>query len=96
MQNAECRIENEESRLLVFSILHSAFCVLHSCFMKILTASSVMAQTLQRIRELGHTAALLPARYDIDVIEDLQRFAVESRDAEGELPKLLRALGIAA
>src|SRR4029077_13492501 len=31
MQNAECRIKNEERRP-GFSILHSAFCVLHSTF----------------------------------------------------------------
>jgi uncharacterized protein len=57
---------------------------------------SVMSTTLARIREWGHTTALLPARYDIDVIEDLQRFAAEFRDAEGELPRLLRSWGIAA
>ncbi|HEX9501188.1 MAG TPA: TIGR04282 family arsenosugar biosynthesis glycosyltransferase [Thermoanaerobaculia bacterium] len=58
--------------------------------------SSVMGTTLNRIRERGHTAALLPSRYDIDVIEDLQRFAAEARDADGELPKLLHDWGIAS
>jgi uncharacterized protein len=58
--------------------------------------ASVMSTTLERIRKLGHTTALLPSRYDIDVIEDLQRFAAESRNADGELPKLLRAWGMAA
>src|SRR5947208_14725933 len=41
MQNAECRIENEESRPFFFPILRSAFCVLHSGFMKILTAEQM-------------------------------------------------------
>jgi len=36
MRNNECRMQNEEN--LRFSILHSAFCVLHSPVMKILTA----------------------------------------------------------
>lgn len=58
--------------------------------------SSVMPQTLERIRDREQTTALLPERYDIDVIEDLQRFAAEQREAEGELPKLLRAWGMAA
>ena len=58
--------------------------------------SSVMSQTLQRIRDWGQTTALLPARYDIDVIEDLQRFAAEGGDADGELLRLLRGWGMAA
>jgi rSAM/selenodomain-associated transferase 1 len=58
--------------------------------------SSVMSQTLERIREWGLTTALLPARYDIDVIEDLQRFAAESRDEDGQLLRLLRDWGMAA
>jgi len=58
--------------------------------------SSVMPSTLERIREWGQTTALLPVRYDIDVVEDLQRFAAEARDADGELPKLLREWGMAA
>src|SRR5439155_16118663 len=39
MQNAECRIENEEHS--PFSILPSAFCILHSVIMKILTAEQM-------------------------------------------------------
>ena len=56
----------------------------------------MMATTLERIRESEQTAALLPVRYDIDVIEDLQRLAAECRDADGELPRLLKAWGMAA
>ena len=58
--------------------------------------SSVMSSTLARIREWEQTTALLPRRYDIDVVEDLQRFAAEARDADGELPRLLRSWGMAA
>ena len=58
--------------------------------------ASVLQMTLKRIREWSNTVAVLPVRYDIDVIEDLQRFATETRDAEGELPRLLRAWGMAA
>jgi len=57
---------------------------------------SVLATTLQRIREWNHTAAFLPTRYDIDVLEDLQRFARETRESDGELPRLLRDWGMAA
>ena len=57
---------------------------------------SVLATTLQRIREWNHTAAFLPVRYDIDVLEDLQRFARETRESDGELPRLLRDWGMAA
>ena len=39
---------------------------------------------------------MLPLRYDIDVIGDLQRFARENADSEGELPQLLREWGMAA
>jgi rSAM/selenodomain-associated transferase 1 len=58
--------------------------------------AAVMPFTLERIRQWGHTTALLPARYDIDVIEDLQRFAADAREGDGELAKLLRAWGMAA
>ena len=58
--------------------------------------AAVMPQTLERIRACAQTTALLPVRYDIDVLEDLQRFAAEERDADGELPKLLRGWGMAA
>ena len=57
---------------------------------------SVLATTLQRIRDWNHTAAFLPTRYDIDVLEDLQRFARETRESDGELPRLLRDWGMAA
>src|SRR6266581_7839053 len=40
MQNAERRMQNEE-RGIAFSILRSAFCVLHSGFMKILTSDQM-------------------------------------------------------
>jgi hypothetical protein len=49
-----------------------------------------------QIRAWGNTMAMLPQRYDIDVIDDLQRFAAESGGADGELPRLLRAWGMAA
>jgi rSAM/selenodomain-associated transferase 1 len=58
--------------------------------------SSVLQMTLDRIRGQEHTVALLPERYDIDVVEDLQRFALEIGSSDGELPRLLRAWGMAA
>ena len=39
--------------------------------------SRVMATTLQKIRTLERTVALLPERYDIDTVEDLERFERE-------------------
>jgi uncharacterized protein len=39
--------------------------------------SRVLAETLQKIRALGSTMALLPERYDIDTVEDLERFERE-------------------
>ena len=39
--------------------------------------SRVLAETLQKIRSLGSTMALLPERYDIDTVEDLERFERE-------------------
>src|SRR5712692_8095940 len=57
---------------------------------------AVMRLTVQRIREWEQTLTILPAHYDIDVIDDLKRFASETRDSEAELPRLLRAWGIAA
>ena len=59
-------------------------------------SQSVLQLTISRIREWQNTFAMLPARYDIDGIDDLQRFANETRGAEGELPKLLREWGMAA
>ncbi len=58
--------------------------------------SSVFQSTVSRIRDWQSTVALLPVRYDIDVIDDLQRFARETADSDGELPRLLRAWGMAA
>jgi uncharacterized protein len=57
-------------------------------------SDSVLSTTLQRIRQREQTLALLPMRYDIDVEDDLRRFA--SEHAEGALPTLLRAWGWAA
>lgn len=57
-------------------------------------SDSVLSTTVQRIRKREQTLALLPLRYDIDVEDDLRRFA--SENAEGALPALLRAWGWAA
>jgi rSAM/selenodomain-associated transferase 1 len=57
---------------------------------------AVLPLTLDRIAVAQNTVATLPARYDIDVIDDLRRFARENSDADGELPRLLREWGIAA
>ena len=58
--------------------------------------SSVLPLTLERIRQWQHTVAMLPERYDIDVMEDLRRFAAEHAAGEGRLPRLLREWGMAA
>lgn len=58
--------------------------------------NSVFQATVTRIREWQNTVAFLPVRYDIDVIDDLQRFARETTGDEGELPRLLRGWGMAA
>jgi rSAM/selenodomain-associated transferase 1 len=58
--------------------------------------NSVLHLTLERIAAAHNTVATLPARYDIDVIDDLRRFARENSDGDGELPRLLREWGIAA
>jgi glycosyltransferase A (GT-A) superfamily protein (DUF2064 family) len=50
--------------------------------------STVLAATLERIAFIGRTVALLPERYDIDVVEDLKRYRSEER--EGELSRVLR------
>ena len=39
--------------------------------------SRVLPATLDKIRALGRTLALLPERYDIDTVEDLERFERE-------------------
>ena len=41
--------------------------------------ASVFASTLAKIRDWQNTVAVLPLRHDIDVIEDLQRFAAEEQ-----------------
>ena len=44
--------------------------------------SRVLGTTMSRIREWENTVAMLPLRYDIDVIDDLQRFARENHGGE--------------
>lgn len=51
--------------------------------------SDVLPVTLARIREAQNCVALLPLRYDIDTVEDLQRYAAEGH--AGALGALLRA-----
>jgi len=43
--------------------------------------ASVFSTTMARIREWENTVAVLPRRYDIDVIEDLRRFVNERPDS---------------
>ena len=50
--------------------------------------SYVLGATVAKIRALERTLALLPERYDIDTIEDLQRYA--SEEHAGELARVLR------
>jgi hypothetical protein len=52
---------------------------------------SVLSETLARIAQSKQTVALLPERYDIDVEEDLRRYAAEGEG--GELGELLRGWG---
>jgi uncharacterized protein len=52
--------------------------------------SSVFQLTVDRIHQWQNTIALLPERYDIDEMDDLRRFANETREADGALPRLLR------
>ena len=49
--------------------------------------SDVLPATIERIRAAQNTVALMPRRYDIDTVEDLERYA--SEENEGELAKLL-------
>jgi rSAM/selenodomain-associated transferase 1 len=56
--------------------------------------SSVLDTTRKRIREHEACLAVLPLRHDIDVEEDLRRYAAESSD--GALHTLLREWGWAA
>ena len=48
----------------------------------------VLAETLAKIRAAGQSVALLPERYDIDTVEDLERYAADEHDTE--LGRLLR------
>ena len=48
---------------------------------------TVLATTMKKIAALERTVALLPERYDIDVVEDLKRYVAEGRD--GELARVL-------
>jgi len=42
----------------------------------------VLSATLAKVRAIGRSLALLPERYDIDVLEDLERYAREGHDTE--------------
>jgi uncharacterized protein len=59
-------------------------------------SDAVLSTTVDRLRESASSLAVLPLRYDIDVIEDLKRFAGETANGEGELPRLLREWGMVA
>ena len=48
----------------------------------------VFTETLAKIRAWGTTVAVLPLRNDIDVIDDLRRYAADARD--GHLAQLVR------
>lgn len=50
-------------------------------------SSSVFETTLQKIGTNQRTVAVLPERYDLDVVEDLKRYAASAED--GELARLL-------
>lgn len=50
-------------------------------------SSSVFETTMKKIAANNQTVAVLPERYDIDVAEDLKRYAAEAQD--GELARLL-------
>jgi rSAM/selenodomain-associated transferase 1 len=52
--------------------------------------ADVLQTTVAKIATAGATLATLPERSDIDVAEDLDRFIAGARDANGELPALLR------
>ena len=55
---------------------------------------SVLRSTINKIAEADRTLAVLPTHSDIDVVDDLRRFAGDGGD--GELPRLLRGWGFAA
>lgn len=52
-------------------------------------SSSVFSETLAKIRDWQNCVAVLPLRHDIDVAEDLERYAAES--TEGSLAALVRS-----
>lgn len=52
-------------------------------------SASVLASTLAKIRIGQNSVAILPMRYDIDVVEDLERYAADGRD--GKLAALLQS-----
>jgi rSAM/selenodomain-associated transferase 1 len=52
-------------------------------------SSSVFPSTLAKIRDWQSSVAVLPMRHDIDVVEDLERYAADGRD--GELAALLQS-----
>jgi rSAM/selenodomain-associated transferase 1 len=54
-------------------------------------SSTVFAATLDKIRDWQNCVAVLPLRHDIDVAEDLERYATESTD--GQLAALLEKQG---
>jgi uncharacterized protein len=49
--------------------------------------SAVLPATIERIRAAQNTVALMPSRYDIDTLEDLERYAEEGHG--GELAELV-------
>lgn len=49
--------------------------------------ASVLSTTIARIAATGRTVALLPERYDLDTVEDLERFRAEGH--EGEVARVL-------
>ena len=51
-------------------------------------SSSVLASTLAKIRDWQNCVAVLPVRHDIDIAEDLERYAAEV--SEGHLAMLLK------
>lgn len=53
-------------------------------------SDTVFETTMKKIAAIGHTVAVLPERYDIDVAADLKRYAEEGND--GELARVLREL----
>ena len=67
MQNAECRIENEEHS--PFSILRSAFCILHATIMKILTAEQMKNVDRRATDRFGIPSILMMENAAIAVVD---------------------------